>query len=153
MFEMDRGNPMTRLFYLWVLLLADRGELVPSILEGFPAEVRDTVPARLAFFLAAAMDEGRGDRSLPSVSREIEAAAEASDVFARMLAGGYARAGHTDAAMRWLEAAVARGFINHHFLARVDPFLVSLRGERRFEQLMDVVHERGQQFTVARIDA
>ena len=55
MFEMDPGNPMARLFYVWVLVLNRRTDTVGAVLEAFPPEVRDTVPARLAFFLAHAL--------------------------------------------------------------------------------------------------
>jgi TolB-like protein len=148
MFEMDPGNPMGRLFYVWVLLLADRADLVPPILAGFPLEVRETVPARLAAFLAAALMPDERKRTLPVLSPQMEAAAEASDVFARMLAGGYAHAGETSLALRWLEVAVSRGFINYPFLAHTDPWLANVRRTPSFEQLMERVRERWERFTV-----
>jgi len=148
MFEMDPGNPMARLFYLWVLLLNRRMDAIPPILESFPIEVRETVPARIAFFLADTMrDDGRGV-SLPPLSPELEAAATASDVFARLLAGGYARAGAVDPAIHWLEVAVDRGFINHPFLARLDPSLENLRREPRFLRLMTAVDARWEHFAI-----
>ncbi|HMA24094.1 MAG: tetratricopeptide repeat protein, partial [Gemmatimonas sp.] len=146
MFEMDPGNPMTRLFYIWVLLLNRRVELIPSILESFPPEVRETVPARIAFLIAHTIGENHSDASLPPLSRDMEAAAGASDVFARTLAGAYARAGAAQPAMHWLEVAVDRGFINHPFLAHVDPSLENLRREPRFLRLMEVVRERWERF-------
>lgn len=147
MFEMDRGNPMSRLFYVWVLLINGRLESIPAIVESFPLEVRQTVPARLAFLLAASL----GDRDgvpLEHPGAHVEAAAGASDVFARMLAGAYARAGDTNNAIRWLQVAVDRGFINHPFLTRVDPSLDNLRGEPRLQQLMEGVRERWERFEV-----
>ena len=147
MFEMDSGNPMARLFYVWVLLINGRLESIPAIVESFPFEVRETVPARLAFLLVASLDERDGVR-LPALGPHVESAARASDVFARLLAGAYARAGDTDNAIRWLQVAVDRGFINHPFLARVDPSLDNLRGEPRFQQLMETVRERWERFEV-----
>ncbi len=145
MFEMDSGNPMSRLFYVWVLLINGRLEDIPAIVESFPVEVRETVPARLAFFLADSLGD-RDGAPLQSPGKHVEAAAGVSDVFARLLASGYARAGDTDNAIRWLEVAVDRGFINHPFLASVDPSLDKLRGEPRFQQLMSVVRERWERF-------
>jgi len=145
MFEMDSGNPMARLFYVWVLLINGQLEDIPAIVESFPVEVRETVPARIAFLLAASL--GDHDRvPLPDLGTHVETAASVSDVFARMLAGTYARAGDTDAAIRWLEVAVDRGFINYQFLARIDPSLDNLRGEPRFQQLMEAVRERWERF-------
>ena len=136
---------MSRLFYVWVLLINGRLEDIPAIVASFPVEVRETVPARLAFFLVASLAD-RDGVSLQAPGKHVEAAAGVSDVFARMLAGAYARAGDTDNAMRWLEVAVDRGFINHPFLTRVDPSLDNLRGEPRFQQLMEVVRERWERF-------
>jgi non-specific serine/threonine protein kinase len=145
MFEMDSGNPMARLFYVWVLLINGRLEHIPAIVESFPVEVRETVPARIAFLLAASLGDS-GRVPLPDLGTHVETAAGVSDVFARMLAGAYARAGDTDAGIRWLEIAVDRGFINHPFLARIDPSLDNLRREPRFQQLMEVVRERWERF-------
>jgi TolB-like protein len=146
MFEMDPGNPMARLFYVWVLLLNGREETVPRLLESFPPEVRDTVPACVARFLAGSIRGAGGARPLPPLSREVQAAAGTTDVFARFVASGYARAGDASSAMYWLEVAVDRGFINHHFLARVDPSFESLRRDPRFLRLMDDARDRWERF-------
>jgi hypothetical protein len=49
-------------------------------------------------------------------------------------------------ALHWLAIAVDRGFINHPFLARHDPFFESLRGDPRFQQLMETVQDRWERF-------
>ena len=77
---------------------------------------------------------------------EIEAIATATDVFPRLLAQGYALAGESERALHWLAIAVDRGFINHPFLARHDPFLKSLRTDSRFQQLLTIVRERWERF-------
>jgi non-specific serine/threonine protein kinase len=148
MFEMDPGNPMARLFYVWVLQLNRRDDLIPPILESFPEEVRETVPARVAHFVAAALVANRRGGPLPAVTPGMEAAANETDVFARMLAGGYALAGLPDLALHWLEVAIDRGFINYPFLAELDPSLENLRREQRFSALMDVAHERWKRFEI-----
>ena len=87
MCEMDPGNPMARLFYVWALALHRRTEAVGAVLDGFPPEVRDTVPARLARFLAHALAGNAADAHA-AVTAEMEAVAAAADVFARILAQG-----------------------------------------------------------------
>jgi tetratricopeptide (TPR) repeat protein len=148
MFEMDPGNPMARLFYVWVLLLNEREDAIPGLIASFPPEVRDTVPAQVARFLAGSVRRVRDGLPIPPLSPEVQAAAGATDVFARFVAGGYARAGDAASALRWLEVAVDRGFVNHHFLARVDPSFESLRREPRFVRLMDVARDRQERFAV-----
>ncbi|MGE5102215.1 MAG: tetratricopeptide repeat protein [Deltaproteobacteria bacterium] len=148
MFEMDPGNPMARLFYVWVLLLNGRDDEIPPIVESFPDEVRDTVPARVASFVAAALIARRRGTLMPVVTPAIEAAAHGTDVFARILAGGYALAGLSDSALHWLEVAIDRGFINYPFLAELDPSLENIRREPRFSALMSVARERWRRFEV-----
>ncbi|MEO6527922.1 MAG: tetratricopeptide repeat protein [Gemmatimonadaceae bacterium] len=148
MFEMDPGNPMARLFYVWALLINGRTGDVPAILDSFPPEVRETVPARVAHFLAGEREDESLGSALSPRRREIEAAASGTDVFARMLASGYARHGAAEPAMRWLEVAIDRGFINHPFLARFDPSLEYLRGDARFVRQMDVVRDRWERFEI-----
>ena len=46
MFEMDPGNPMARLFYLWILALNGRAELSPRCWKGFHS--RSATPSRPA---------------------------------------------------------------------------------------------------------
>lgn len=145
MFEMDRDNPMARLFYIWVLILTKRTDAVGPIVESFPAQERATVPARIALFLALALS-GDAERAHGAVTPDIELLAAASDVFARLLAHGYALAGMPDRALHWLDVAIGRGFINYPFLAEHDPLLASLRGHPRFQELLAIARERWVRF-------
>jgi TolB-like protein len=145
MVEMDPGNPMARLFYVGLLALNRRTEAVGAILETFPPEVRDTVPARLAFFVGHAL-AGNLREAQATLTPEIEAIATGTDVFPRFLAMGYALVGVPDRAMHWLAIAVDRGFINYPFLARYHPSLESLRSHPRFQQLMETVRDRWEKF-------
>ena len=145
MFDMDPGNPMARLFYGWVLALDGQPGPAGAILETFPAEVRDTVPARVAVFFAQAL-AGHAQNADAAVTPELEAAARASDVFSRMFAEGYARAGMPGRAVYWLGVAVDRGFINHPFLSQHDPFFAQCRRDSGFLRLMETVRHRWERF-------
>lgn len=145
MCEMDPGNPMARLFYVWTLALNRRVDAVEAVLAGFPPEVRETVPARLAFFLAHAIAGNAADAHA-TVTEEMEAVATATDVFPRILAHGYALVGASERALHWLAIAVDRGFINYPFLARHDPFFEKLRNEPRFQKLLETVRDRWDRF-------
>jgi non-specific serine/threonine protein kinase len=145
MFDMDRGNPMARLFYVWVLALNARGEEIESLAETIPLEVRETMPARLTSFFAHAL-AGDRDKAMAMLTPEINAAANANDMFPRFLAQGYALAGMPDPAIDWLGIAVDRGFINYPFLAQYDPFLKRLRGDDRFKALLATVRKRWEAF-------
>jgi tetratricopeptide (TPR) repeat protein len=145
MFEMDRSNPMARLFFVWVLALNERRREIDSLVEAIPPEVRAMVPARLTSFFARAF-AGDGTAAVAMLTPEIDAAANANDMFPRFLAQGYALAGMPDAAIHWLRIAVERGFINYPFLSEHDPFLKRLRPDPRFKDLLATVRKRWEAF-------
>jgi TolB-like protein/tetratricopeptide (TPR) repeat protein len=125
MFTMDTANPMARLFYLWVLLLNGRDAEAAELERSYAQEARNTVPAKLAAFLVHG-----------TVPSDLEALVTGPDFFARFLAEAFARWSRPDQALRWLEVAMERGFVDDTFLRHHDPFLASLRGDPRFEALL-----------------
>lgn len=145
MCEMDPGNPMARLFYVWALTLNGRKDAVGAVLAAFPPEVRGGIPAQLAFFLAHAL-AGNARDAHAAVTGELEALATGADVFPRILAQGYALAGMPERALHWLSIAIDRGFINYPFLAHHDPFFGPLRSQPRFQELMAIAHDRWERF-------
>lgn len=145
MFEMDPGNPMARLFYVPILAANARMSEVREIVSDFPPEVKDTIPARLTKFLAHALAGNRSE-ALAMLTPQIETIANATDVFPRFLALGYAAINMADRAIHSLSIAVDRGFINYPFLAHHDPFMKPLRTDPRFRQLLATVHERWEKF-------
>ncbi len=56
--------------------------------------------------------------------------------------------GEADEALHWLGNAIDLGFVNHHFFSAIDPFLTKLRGDPRFEALMERARERQQEFRI-----
>ena len=145
MFEMDQSNPMARLFYAWVLILNRKTDDVDALIDTFPMDQREAIPARITYFLGFAA--ARKQRKAAAVlTPEIEAVARATDVFPRLLAQGFALAGMHNQARFWLKAAIDRGFINYPFLAQHDPSLKSLRNDSRFNELLEIVHDRWERF-------
>jgi len=145
MFEMDPDNPMARLFYVFILSLNKRTAAIRDVVQQFAPDVKETIPARVALFLARAHDKDeRAARS--ALTSEIESVASASDVFPRLLAHGFALLGDSDRALHWLEVAVQRGFINYPFLAKHDPSLAQLRKHPRWSELLGTVRQRWERF-------
>ena len=147
MFTLDPANPMARLFYAWVLLLAGQPDESRALVEDFPPDARDGVPARIARFLVL-MHDGSAAEAQALLLPATQAAAAESEVFARLLAQGYAGAGLAEPALRWLRIAVDRGFINHTFLTRHDPAFARLRHTADFATLAAEVRARWQAFEV-----
>ena len=63
-------------------------------------------------------------------------------------AGFYSLLDDKAEALRWLENAINRGWINYPLLSKNDPFLENIRGEKRFEQLMARVKYEWEHFEV-----
>jgi non-specific serine/threonine protein kinase len=145
MFEMDRDNPMARLFYAWVLMINQRPAGFEGLIRTLPAHQRDTVPGQIARFLGHASSRNEA-AAVALITPELESRASVTDVFPRFLAGGYALLGQYDNAMHWLMTAVERGFINYPFLNAHDPLLAELRSRPAFTRLMDDVRRRWNAF-------
>jgi thioredoxin-like negative regulator of GroEL len=147
MFEMDQSNPMARLFFAWVLILNHRHDEVNTLLKSFPPDQRDTLPARISFFLANAT-MGRSREAEAELTPQIEAIARATDLFPRFLAQGFAMAGKRESAIQWLQVAIDRGFVNYPFLSRHDPAFEALRGDLAFKALLETARHRWERFEV-----
>lgn len=107
--------------------------------------MRDTVPARVASFLAHALAGNVLDMQA-ALPPDVETLATSGDVFPRMLAHGYALASMPRQAIHWLTIAVGHGFINYPFLARHESSFDGLRSDPQFDGLMEVVRERWETF-------
>lgn len=55
------------------------------------------------------------------------------------ISSAFALAGDAGHALRWLEHAVERGWVNYPLFAEIDPHFAELREEPRFQQLLDRV--------------
>ncbi|MGA2262788.1 MAG: hypothetical protein ABSH28_15305, partial [Acidobacteriota bacterium] len=64
------------------------------------------------------------------------------------LAAGCSFVGETDEALHWLANSIDLGFTNHHFFSAIDPFLAKIRGDARFEALIERAREKQQAFDV-----
>jgi tetratricopeptide (TPR) repeat protein len=82
-------------------------------------------------------------------SREsLREAASSDETFPRYLAMCFARIKEYDLALQWLERAIQWGFTNHRFLSEYDRFLAPLRGDPRFEALMERAREKQRAFEI-----
>jgi hypothetical protein len=62
------------------------------------------------------------------------------------MAGWFALVNERERALDWLEHWVDRGSINYPMLAHGDPLLQPLRGEPRFQRLLDRVRPEWERF-------
>ena len=143
MFTMDPGNPLARLFYVYILAAAGRRGEARQVAEESPEAMRNTPPGQVLALFACAL--GNSSPDLPATA-DIDRLAEGTDMFPRFLAQAYALAGAVDEAVRWAAIAVERGFINYPFLARHDPFFSALVGTPAYDALLDRAKIAWEQF-------
>ena len=139
----ELAGPMSPLhiYLAWALAQAGLREEATEVLGRAGSELGGTVNGSWALFLMHAL-AGNAEEACDQATPELEQAAGFVDHLARVMADAYALIGRNDDAVRWTRIAISRGFINYPFLSRHDPFLENVRGDPRFQQLMDEVKPR-----------
>jgi eukaryotic-like serine/threonine-protein kinase len=143
--DVDPENPTSRMVHALMLAANRRVEEAVALLQPVARDTPDMAWARLASAMAGAL---RGDRDevLRVMTPELREAAWWDDIFCWWAADCFALVGERGAALDFLERAVALGVINHPFLAEYEPFLAGVRGEARFDRLMERVRRAWELF-------
>jgi eukaryotic-like serine/threonine-protein kinase len=131
-------NPLMRLVYGHVAVITGRVEEGDRILGELARSSPDSPFGQLASVYRHAFDGDR-EQFAVALTPALVATLEGDLQYCWFLGQCHALVGDVDGGIRWIEAAAARGFINHDLLARLDPFLAHLRTDPRFETLMQKV--------------
>jgi hypothetical protein len=92
--------------------------------------------------------EGQRAKALEWVTEEFRSAMKGDELYPIWVAESYSLLGEKEEAIGWLEEGVRWGFINYPFLATHDAYLANIRGEKRFEKLLERVKEEWEGFEV-----
>lgn len=74
--------------------------------------------------------------------------AKTDEYFPIFLANSLALVGEMKEALDWIEQAISWGFSNHRFLSQYNRFIAPLRGDPRFEALMERTWEKEREFEI-----
>jgi non-specific serine/threonine protein kinase len=142
-----QDNAMYRFFASYIFVYAGRTEEAMNLLEAVEQTGPSNLYVQFALFLRSVLREE--SHCIPQIlNDEFLATTKRDAIISIYVTTLYAMLGDSDQALNWLEHAVGRGFINYPYLNDYDPFLVKLRGNSRFEQLMQRVKREWEKFEV-----
>ncbi|MDJ0907251.1 MAG: hypothetical protein QNJ00_06185 [Woeseiaceae bacterium] len=145
MYELDPGNPLARLFYIWILASADKRDDALALATSFPDVLSGSLPQQVAAVFAAGLAGGTSTDAA-GLTEQADVIAMSGDMFPRLIAQAHALTGDAQSATHWMSLAVDRGFINYPFLAEHDPLLAPVRDEPEFQALLVDVRQRWERF-------
>jgi serine/threonine protein kinase/Tfp pilus assembly protein PilF len=147
----DSVAPPSAFLTWWLaqaLAYAGRGDEARTIFEQVAAQEAGMFSELSALYCLAA-DGGRDAvRQALDANAGVQEAAKTDEWFPNFIATCLVMVGDHEAAVDWLERAVAWGFCNHRFLSELSPFLAPLRGHPRFEALLKRAREKQRAFEV-----
>ena len=140
-------NRVTQWWYtLFLALDKQKSEALKMIEKIIEVDAEDVIGVTV-LYLGYAL-QGKNELALIPMKEEIEKYCWNDPEIPGFIAGWYALLNEKDEALKWLERAISRGWINYPFFAEIDPFLENIRGEERFKKLMKRVKKEWENFEV-----
>ena len=90
--------------------------------------------------------EGKKEKINELMTEEFILAEKREGVESCWAASFFAILGDFDTALDWLENSVDRGFFNYPYMSQYDPFLTKMRGNPRYDKLMERVKHEWEKF-------
>jgi TolB-like protein len=91
---------------------------------------------------------GKKAEALAALSDETKKYTWKDPLFSGLMPGYYTLIDEKEEALKYLEHAIDRDFINYPFFSEIDPFLGNLRNEKPFKKLMERVKIKWENFEV-----
>ena len=141
--DMDPANPASHLFLAWVLCESGEDDEAVRVANQLALGFPETAFGQLGRAFALVL---RGERraGLALVTNEIRALTRHSEMFGRLIAALLVLCGDDDGAIDALADAVRLGNSHYPYLSGRSAVLARLRGNPRFDALLEVVRDRWQ---------
>ena len=143
--QMDPADRNFRFWEAWYLAGNDRVDESVALIDRIVAERADDLVAALSQSLKSAVRQEKG-QALQALNKKYREILWNDPEGPWLMAGVFALLDDKDEALSWLERAVARGWVNYPLFSRIDPFLANIRGEQRFQKLMERVKHEWEHF-------
>lgn len=144
-YEAEPENPAFRLLYFYGLAMAGKDDEAFALLDAV-SDIPNDFLSQVSYFFKFALQNEKTE-ALQLATEAFKATASKDWQYSSFLAEGFALLDEKEESLHWLEHAVKPGFINYPFFAKHDPFLENLRGDERYEKLMERVKVEWQKVT------
>jgi non-specific serine/threonine protein kinase len=145
--KLDEDNPSNQLFYSWTLAYLGRIQEAFSVVDRAAEKTPDNAVTKMALIMKHAY-RGEKEALESQLTSDLRQTYQRDSGYSHMLGVLLARLGKRDEAIDWFENAVRRGFLNYPVLAEKDPWLANVRGEPRFQKLLERVKYEWEHFEV-----
>jgi serine/threonine protein kinase/tetratricopeptide (TPR) repeat protein len=143
----DPGHFVARFHYAKALASVGRREEAVAVIDDILDRAQEDLRTRLFRLYKLAFQGKRADVA-GAVGSELSAWAQRDWMVCLWLVEIFALVHETEKALDWLDKAVELGAINYPFLNEYDPLLQNLRGEPRFQALMERIKREWKSFEV-----
>jgi serine/threonine protein kinase len=144
-YQMDPGNPGTAGFYVICLLYNNKIDDASSVIDQMAKANKDNFFTKMALIYYYAFLKDRTNL-YKEMTADFQETSKRDPANSESLAAALALVGEKEKALDWLENAISRGFINYPLLAERDPWFAGIRGEERFQKLMERVKYEWEHF-------
>ena len=139
--------PFVRFYVPFFLVFAGKRDEALDILEPVERISTSDFFFQNARLLKYAL-EGKKEKINDLMTEEFILAEKREGVESCWAASFFAILGDFDTALDWLENSVDRGFFNYPYMSQYDPFLTKMRGNTRYDKLMERVKYEWENFEI-----
>jgi non-specific serine/threonine protein kinase len=146
-FKLNPENPMHQFFKALILLYNERADEAYDFINEVVDKSSMNSFSLMTLFIEH-MIKGEKAKIASLMTPELVAHSQKDLQNSFHLAAFYSYLDEKEEAIKWLENAINRGFINYPLLAETDPLLENVRVDERFKKLMERVKKEWENFEV-----
>jgi TolB-like protein len=147
MYLIESDNPYIKYIYAYHLGYVKNYKKSYKLFDEIGTEGKVSFLSSLSNFVKYAFQNEK-EKALIAVSPELKKKSENDFELAWQMAECYAMINEKQLSLDCIENAVNRGVINYPFYAEKNPYLNSIRGEERFNKIMDRVKREWENFEI-----
>ncbi|MCX6830237.1 MAG: protein kinase [candidate division Zixibacteria bacterium] len=144
--QVDQFNPALQFFYAWVYALTGQKDSAFLIIDRMAQTAPGNALTKFGFMLKYGLQNDK-EKAYREMTPELQITCRRDSEWSYIVASMFALFDNKEESLDWLENAVNRGFINYKALQR-DPFLKNVRGEKRFNDLLERAKYEWEHFEV-----